>query len=73
MPYALKMDGCTFLNGPYRKYAMPSIKPPATDLPYTDDHKVDICEMFKQNGGVMLPKIIIYQFPKYRSFLSIVP
>lgn len=52
MPYSLKMDGCTFLNGPYRKYAMPIIKPPATDLPYTDDDKADICEMFKHNGGV---------------------
>lgn len=57
MAFAVKMDWCTFFNGPYRKYIMPSYKPPATDMPYTDDDKVEVCEMFKQNGGVMLHNI----------------
>lgn len=52
MPYSIKTDLCAYFNGPYRKYAMPSLKPPECDMPYTEDENVNVCEIFKKNGGV---------------------
>lgn len=47
-----KMDMCSYLNNQYRKYIMPSMKPPAADYLYTDDKDKDICQMMKDDGGV---------------------
>lgn len=52
MPFAIKMDFYAFLNVPFRKYALPIIKPPATDLPYTDDDKANICEISNKTEAV---------------------
>lgn len=35
----------SLVNGPYRKYVMDDLKPPVTDLPYTDDQNVDLAEL----------------------------
>lgn len=47
-----KMDMCSYLNNQYRKYIMPSMKPPAADYFYTDVKGKDICQMMKDDGGV---------------------
>lgn len=33
------------LNGPYRKWFMNDLKPPASDIPYSTDSDVDLAEL----------------------------
>lgn len=49
-----RQDYCSFLDETYRKYFMDSFKPPTTELMYTDDPNVKICDIFKQNGAVTI-------------------
>lgn len=44
------MDVCSYLNNPYRKYIMPSMKPPAANALYTDEKNKDMCELFKEEA-----------------------
>lgn len=55
LPFRIpKMTLCSFYNEPYRKYMMPSMKPPAADYLYTDDPNKDICQILKDDGGVRI-------------------
>lgn len=43
---------CEYVNTSYRKYFMSAAKPPASNLPYTDDPNIDLCASFRADHDV---------------------
>lgn len=49
-----RIDVCSYFDKPYRQYIMKSMKPPASDMPYSEDPKESLCKMFKARENVGL-------------------
>lgn len=55
LPYRkLNVNLCKHLNTDFKQYVAKSIKPPATDFPYSDDPNADLCELFRSNKTVSI-------------------